>query len=122
MRRLGSQSGEGRAGCLLWVLVLLSGILVASRVIPVTIAKAELKDYIVDISQRHPRWTARRISKKLVDRAEELDLPLHKKNVKVRKTADRMVVELSFVTPLDFYVYTWNWNHHIEEARDIFYF
>lgn len=122
MRRLCSQSGEGRAGCLLWILILLGGILVGARVIPVTIAKAKLKDYIVEVSQVHPRWTARRITDKVFDRAVDLKLPVEKKNINVNKTTNRMIVKIDFVTPLNFYIYTYNWKHQIDEERDIFYF
>ncbi len=122
MRWLRSESGEGRAGCLMWILILVAGILVASRVIPVTIAKAKLKDYIVEISQVHSGWTARRITDKVYGRAVELKLPLEKKNIKVSKNSNRMIVNLNFVTPLDFYIYTFDWEHKIEEERDIYYF
>lgn len=119
-RLLLSERGESRAGCLLWTLVLAAGILVSVRVVPVKIATIELQNKMEDAAQLMPRGTPRNFQDFIVQRAAELNLPITKKQVKVKKSTSRVVMDVSFTVPLDFIFTTYNWDISLHVDRDIF--
>lgn len=122
MSYFGSQRGESRAGCLLWVLVLLAGILFSSKIIPIKIATHQLKDRVEDIAERHPRWKQNKVHENIYRRAKELELPIKKKDIKVKKNNQNMIVDITIKTPIDFYFTEFVWTEEIHIDRDIFLF
>ncbi len=119
-RRLLSERGESKAGCLIWTVVLAAGILISVRVIPIKIATIELKDKMEDAAQLMPRGTVKQYQTFIVQRAQELNLPVTKKEVKVKKYPNRVVMDVSFTVPLDLIVTTYNWDISLHVDRDIF--
>ena len=122
MLRIGSQRGEGRAGCLFWVLLLLVGVMVGSKVIPIKIATMQLEDHMKDLARTAPRKPQRFFEKEIGNRARELDLQIPKDNIQVKKFENRVIMDVEFVVPLDFYVYEHQWNIKLYHDIDIFIF
>jgi len=48
MRRRQGEAGNGKLGCILWLLLLAIGLLIAWKAIPVKIASSELYDFMVE--------------------------------------------------------------------------
>ncbi len=119
MRRFG-QRGEGRIGCIFWVLVMAVGVLLALRVVPVKIATSQLKDHMEELAQLKPRGDQNFFASEIYNRARELDLPIDKKRIKVDKGPNRVIMDVELTVPLDFFVYTYNWEIKIHLDRDIF--
>jgi hypothetical protein len=122
MHRIGSQKGQGRVGCLFWILVLLILALVGSRVIPVKIATMQLKDHIDDLVIAHPRHPQSFFEKEIRTRAEQLNLKIPKDQIKVNRTDERIIIDIRFTAPLDFLAFTYDWDISIYEDRDVFIF
>lgn len=122
MRRLASQKGAGKAGCLFWILVLLIAALVASRVVPVKIATMQLEDFMKDLPAHHPQQTQSFYEREIANRARELGLQIPKDRIRVRKQSERVIMDIQFTVPLDFVVYEHQWNVQIYQDLDIFYF
>lgn len=122
MRRFGLQRGEGRIGCLFWILVLMIVALIGSRVIPVKIATMQLEDHIDDLVIAHPRSPQSFFEKEIRTRAEQLDLKIPKNQIKVRRTDERIIIDIRFTVPLDFIVYQHDWNVVIYQDLDVFIF
>lgn len=120
MRRMGYDSGEGRAGCLFWLLVVLVAVMVGFKVIPVKIATMQLKDFMEELAMTQSRQTGAFFVREISNKAKELDLDIPKKQIKVRKSAERVVIDIDFVVPLDFYFYQHDWNIHLHLDRDIY--
>lgn len=116
------ERGEGRAGCVFWALVLATAVLVAVKVVPVQMSVMKLKDYMEEAAQLRANESDRGIEKFIVDRARELDLPVGPKDVEVKKGGGRVQMEVAFTVPLDFYVFTKNWDIEIKMIRDIYIF
>jgi hypothetical protein len=119
---LGRQAGEGKIGCIFWLLVFgLSG-LVAYKMVPVKIASAQLYDFMDD----QAKWASRRppdvIQKSIVDRARQLELPVERDNVRVEKPGDRIIMEATYTVPVEFPGYTYHWTFKQRVDRDIFIF
>lgn len=122
MRRLGSQRGEGKAGCLFWILVLMVIALAASRIVPVKIATMQLEDHMKDLPALYPRKDQAFYEKSIRDRGRELGLEIPRERIKVRKQTERVIMDVRFTVPLDFVAFQHDWNVEIYQDLDIFYF
>ena len=122
MRRFGSQKGEGKIGCLFWVLVLGAVALVASRVIPVKISTMKLEDHMEELVMANPRQPKSFFEREIANRARDLNLPLAKEKIQVRKSEDRIIIDVRFTVPMDFVVTQHDWDITIYKDLDIFLF
>ena len=116
----GTQRGEGTAGCLFWILILIVVGMVSAKVIPVKIAKMQLKDHMNEIAQRHQWKNSDWFERSIYRRARDLDLDVKRNQIKVRKSDRRVRMDVEFRVPLDFGFYTYVWDVHISLDRDIF--
>ena len=115
-----SQRGEGKVGCAFWLLLLFIAALVGFRMIPVKIATMQLEDYVKELAMTETRRPQAFFEKKIAQRARELNLPVPKDKIKVQKTRRRVIVDIQFAVPLDFFVYKRDWNIRIYLDRDIY--
>ena len=76
MTRLNPRYGQGKIGCILWLLVLLAVVGVAAKLIPIKIKSAELYDYMEEQAMFAGRAGTETLKKRILDRAEDLDIPL----------------------------------------------
>lgn len=120
MSYLRRQAGEGKLGFLFWMLVLGMLLLAGFRVIPVKIATAQLKDHMEELAQLSPRGDSRYFSREIYNRARELDLPVEKKNIKVDKRPNRVIMDVDMKVPVDLLVTTYDWQIKIHVDRDLF--
>lgn len=122
MRAAGKRRGEGQLGCIVAALVVAIGGLVAFKAVPAKVKSAEFYDFIIDQSEVSGTVPGEAIRKRILDKAEELDIPLDKKDLIVKKGADRIQVSYKYTLPLEFPGYTYNWVVEKEIDRPIFYF
>ncbi len=121
LRRRSSERGEGNLGCVIWTVVLVIGILIAWKAIPVKVASAELYDHLDELARfAAARDNEETLKKKILTRATELGLPVDKENVTVKKANDRVQMKVSYVVFLEFPGYTYEWNVEHELDRPIF--
>jgi len=120
MRIRNDQRGEGRLGCIFWVLFLGIGIMIAVKMIPVKIAIAELEDHMEELAERHPRGNSQQFRTSIYKKAQELDLPVQQKEIEVQKSKQRAVMTVEFVKPIDFVVYTYQWKIRVHVDRDVY--
>lgn len=120
MKRWSRNAGEGRAGCIMWTLLLIFGGMVAFKVIPIKIATIELKDQMREAARLMPRGTERQYVDYIVKEAVARDLPVTKKDVKVKKTLQRVVMDVEFTMPVDLIITTYDWHIKLHVDRDIF--
>jgi uncharacterized membrane protein len=105
MRR--SDSGQGRFKGLLWLAFLAAVIYCAFRIIPVYVDNYQLEDYI---QTQTPFWltqhaTAEQVRDNILAKAQDLELPLFKEQVRVDASAARVGVKIDYVVPVDLKVY-----------------
>ena len=115
MRRYG-QRGEGQAGCIFGLIILLIGIFIAYKLIPVKVKAAELRQVVVDEAKMAGSRSDQRIADNILRKAAELNLPVGKEDVNVVRVAQNIKVDVEYVVPVDFpgYVYQWKFHHHAE--------
>ena len=114
------QKGEGKAGCIFWILLMGIGIFTAWQMVPPKIADMQLTDYIEELAQLEPRRSGDWFENAIMNRARDLEIPLDKKKLKVDKTLRRVKVELEYVVPINFIVTTYEWRFEHKLDRDIF--
>ena len=122
MVRRASERGTGNLGCVLWVIVLLLAVLIAWKAIPVKIKSAQFYDYMEEMAKTAGGNPPDEIKKALLDKANELQLPLEKDNVKVQRIGDNIRMEASYMVPLEFPGYTYEWHFDPQVDRPIFIF
>lgn len=114
MRR--TERGEGKIGCIFGLLFFAAALFIAWKMIPVKVRSAELKQTIVDEAKSAGMRDVTRIRRAIMSKAEELELPLEDKNLKIKKTPGHIRVEARYTVPVDLagYVYQWNFEHTAE--------
>ena len=121
MRRPANQ-GEGRAGCIFWLLLALLFGIVAFQTIPVKIATMQLEDFMKELAMTQARqpqhWFERRIS----ERAVELGLEIPKDQIRVKKYPERVIMKVEFIKVIDVLGYEHPWKIKLHLDRDLFFF
>jgi hypothetical protein len=123
MLRRRAEAGEGRIGCIFWSLVLIVGIVVAWQMVPVKIKTSELYDYMVDQAAFAANRSADSIKKRILEKANELDLPVGPKNLSVDKHTERIRMHTEYTVVVEFplgFTYDWNFVHDVD--RPIYYY
>jgi len=115
-----NQAGDSKVGCVLWSLLLIAGIMVGLKAVPVKIATSELYDFMVEQAKWAGNTPAETIQKRIVSRAHELDLPVDTKFVVVEKPGDKIRMSAVFTVPLEFPGYTYEWDFDLQVERPIF--
>lgn len=116
MRRYRYQRGEGQGGCVVGLILLLIGIFIAYKLIPVKIKAAEMRQTVVDEAKMAGSRYDGVIMRRILQKAEELRLPLTEKDVKINRANNQIRIEVSYVVPVEFpgYTYKWSFNHTAE--------
>jgi hypothetical protein len=117
MRR---QSGQGKIGCMLWILAFGICAMVAYKMVPIKIRSAELADFMVEQAKWGRRATPEALKKSIVDRARDLELPLDEDDVKVERVRERIRMEATYTVPVEFPGYTYMWTFHHYVDRPVF--
>lgn len=120
-RRRSVERGEGNLGCIVWMVLLAIGVLIAWKAVPVKVRSAEFYDYMDELSKfSAARATADGLRKGLMDRAEKLDIPLERKNIEIELSRERVRMKVRYTIPVEFPGYTYNWDFEQEIDRPIF--
>ena len=120
MTRMKNEAGEGRAGCVFWILMAIVFGLIAKEVFPVKAAAIKLEDHMKDLAMTQPRKPKSFFEKAILKKAEFLDLNVSRKQIRVKKYPERVVMDVAFTTPVNVLGFTYNWNVKIHVDRDIF--
>ena len=112
--------GEGKAGCIFYILLTFVVAYAAMKVIPVQVDKMQLEDYMRELALHNPRKRADWFERRIKDRADELELPVERKNIKVKKSSKRVKMDVKFTVMVDLLVTDYAWNVSIHIDREIF--
>ena len=120
MRRMGRQLGEGKIGCLFWSLLGLLFIVVGVKVVPIKMATMQLEDRMKELAMTQPRRSKGFFEREIHNRARDLDLPVARKQIRVKKYKERVIMDVEFMVPVEIFTYTYDWNIKIHVDRDLF--
>lgn len=116
MDRKRREIGEGQAGCVVGLIILLVAVFIAYKMIPVKVKAAELRQTVVDASKSAGNLNDGRIMNAITSKARDLELPVTEKDVKINRAANKIRVEVNYVVPVEFpgYTFQWKFNHSAE--------
>lgn len=120
MRRYRYQRGEGQGGCVFGLILLLIGIFIAFKLIPVKVKAAELRQTVVDEAKMAGTRGDNQILTRILRKAEELRLPVTEDNVKINRGNNQIRVDVTYVVPIEFPGYVFKWNFHHSADNPIF--
>ncbi len=117
----GSCRGEGRAGLFVALIVVGSTVFVGVKIIPVRIAAYEFHDVL----REEARYGAVRnddatVAKRILDRADELEIPLKPENVKVHRTVNEITISAAYQQPIDLKLTTYVYRFNATEKAPLF--
>jgi len=117
MRRNKRQGGEGRVGCLFWLVVLAIVVMVGFKMVPVKYSSAQFFDFMYEQAKYAQKTTPDDMKKTLLRRARQLELPLDPKRLTVKKQGGRILISASYEVPVKFpgYTYVWEFAEEINE-------
>jgi hypothetical protein len=120
MRKHGER-GEGRVGALIALAVVGIAIFLGVKIVPVRVAAYEFRDFV----EQECRYAAVRkhddqVRKRILDKAEELEIPLDPKRLKLERTRSEMIISASFEQPIDLKVYTYVYKYEVNERAPLF--
>ncbi len=117
------QRGDVPVGCLVGGAVALVIMLVAIKVAPIMIHVGELDKQIGVYADRANRreYNDKRIERAILSKAESLDLPVTKKDIKIKRTSSRIKITVTYNITIEFPGYTYVWHKEHFHERPIFY-
>ena len=122
MKTWRSQRGDVPVGCLVGGVVVVVVILIAIKVAPLTIAVGEFDKEIGVLADRANRreYNDQRILQSILNKAQNLDLPVTKKEVDIKRTSTRIKIRVIYDVIIDFPGYTYVWHKEHFHERPIF--
>lgn len=117
------QRGDVPVGCLVGGLVALIVTLIAIKVAPIMIHVGELDKQIGVYADRANRreYNDKRIERAILAKAESLDLPVTKKDIKIQRTSNRIKITVTYDVTIEFPGYTHVWHKEHFHERPLFY-
>jgi hypothetical protein len=116
-----NQRGEGRLGLLIAIVVVAAGVFLGFKIIPVRIAAYELRDFV----EEQCRYAAlhkdnAKVAKRIMDKADELEIPLERKALKLKRTTSEMIISASYEQPIDLKFRTYVFKYSIKQRAPLF--
>jgi hypothetical protein len=112
-----AQRGEGRAGCIFWLAVLLITGLIGFKVVPVKYRNSQIYDFMYEQAKYAQQARPDRIRKDILRRARELKIPLDPKKLVVKRQGGRIFLQMEYDEVINFpgYTYTWHFKEVVDE-------
>jgi hypothetical protein len=122
MNRRHGQRGDVPVGCLVGLIVLGLAVMVGIKTTPIIINVGEFEKEVVLMADRANSrgWDNKRMIQTLVNKADELGVPVTPENILIERTQSRFRISVSFVKEIEFPGYTYVWDKKIDEERPLF--
>lgn len=120
--KLRRERGDVPAGCLVGLFVLAIAVLIGIKATPIMIHVGELDKTIGNLADRAGRrdYQDKRIIRDILNKAEEVDLPVTKESIKIERGRTHFKIWVSYQKDIDFMFYTYHWNKVHFHDRPIF--
>jgi hypothetical protein len=122
MKRTRAIRGGANIGCIIWLIILGVVGYVLYKVVPVKIASSEFFDTMQEQAAFGSIKDPKFIEYEILKKAEELELPIKKENLKITKTTNALKVEAHYEITIDFFngVYKYLWKFDPVVVRPLF--
>ena len=121
MKRFGNERGEGKIGLLVALIIVGVVAFVGIKVIPVKVAAYEFREVLrSECRSGAVRTNDAAVAKRIMDRAEELEIPLTRKNLSVKRTRSEMIVSAQYELEIDLKLTTYTYRFDHKEKAPLF--
>jgi hypothetical protein len=115
------QRGEGRAGFIITLAIVLVLIFVGMKVIPVRIDAYQFRDTL----REEARYASvhkndQEVRKRIMESAAEMQIPLDAKNLTIKRTRNSVVISARYEQPIDLKVTTYTYRFDAEQSAPVF--
>ena len=114
MRRTRGIRGGANIGCMIWLIILAVIGYVLYKVVPVKMASSEFYDTMQEQASFGSIKDQKFIEYEILKKAEELQIPVRKDNLKITKSSNAIKVEAHYEITIDFfngaYKYVWKFD------------
>ena len=115
------QRGEGRLGLMIALGLFASGIFLGAKIIPVRIDAYEFNNTL----REEARYASvhrddDNVLKRILDTAEEREIPLDPKNLNIRRTKAEVIVSAKYEVPIDLKLTTYTYKFNGEQRAPLF--
>jgi len=114
MRRARSSRGAAGFGCVVWIFVLAFVGYCLVQILPVKIASSKFEDFMQEEAGFGSVKNLTQLEKEILAKARELNIPLTKENLSVRRSHESITIEAHYQLTVDFfgglYKYVWKFN------------
>jgi len=114
MRRTRGIRGAANVGCIIWLVILALVGYVLYKVVPVKVASAEFFDTMQEQASFGSIKDPKFIEYEILKKAEELQLPIKKEQLKITKIRESIKVEAHYEVTIEFfggsYKYVWKFD------------
>ena len=122
MRTVGSQRGESKVGCIFWSLIALLFVIVGKEVVTIKMGAMKLEDHMIELAMTQGKREQDFFQREIYNKARFLDLAVDRKQIRVKKFPERVVMDVEFIAPVEVLSFTYEWNIKIHVDRDVFWF
>lgn len=114
--------GEGKIGCIFWLLVMGIVALIAVKMVPVKIASAQFYDHMEEQTKFALQAPPEAIKRQIMQKARDLDLPVKPENLSVERTGTEIRIHCTYEVPIEFpgYTYVWKFDERLNRPLYIF--
>ena len=114
------EHGGARLGAVIWLMLFVVVVVISKEAIPVKIRTSQLEDFMIELAKFSTKETDEKLQRRILEKADELQLPLVKEDVTVRKSSGRVRMRATYEITLEFpfYTYVWHFDHNVD--RPIF--
>ena len=119
MRRNRRELGEGQFGCLVGIILLLIGVFIAYKMIPIKVKAAEIRQIAEDESRSAGQHKDQQIMDTILRKAQDNGLPITADNVRIERRSQQIQIDIEYDVPVEFPGYTYNWHFHDHTTPDL---
>ena len=115
------QRGQGRFSLFVSLAVAAAAIFIAVKVIPVRITAYNFRDVLrEEVRMGAVRADNAAVKRRILEQAEDLNIPLNPKNLKVQRNQRQITISASYEQPIDFKVTTYVYKFRATEKAPLF--
>jgi hypothetical protein len=111
MRRKRGARGEGRIGCLIWIVIIGFIAYGLIKIVPVKVANSSFDDAMTEQASFGSIKSVKQMEADLLDKARDLGVPVTKDNLTITKTREKITIEAHYEVVIEFfggaYKYVW---------------
>jgi cell division protein FtsL len=107
-----SQRGEGKLKAIIYTVILVVGVFMAFKIVPLYVANYQLKDKMAEQARFAVvnRYSDDQVRDVIYKTVQDLDIPAKREDIKVEHTSHGLRISLDYTAPVDFMVYQTDWN------------